>query len=425
MRLQEQGDRTADDGGGLARAGAAEQSSRCVTGDEALRVADIDRGSGRTQADHGGAGRHQVGVASGSDPLAEVGQHRPVPPADLAERVRSTDSEHERVQRRVGDVTRARPVIADRGHHHDASPPSGLDGRGQRVNLVGLERVGPEGEVDDTYVHAVVVAVRDGPGEARDDRVHRDDSVGSGQLDREEPGIRRQALLDVRRCRLGRHGPTVLIRSRVPGGDQPGHEGAVAERVTGTGRVRPGQVGPQHDLAHRVQAGHGGNPGVEQRDRHARTRERTARRVGVLPQLAGSGGAGERVEGAGVLVGAVDLAVGQRHIVGLLAAPLRGEQRQRAGSAGPGRRARGRGAGGADEHGADGGGRHRADATTLADAPGDHGHGWSCPTRRMTPCASTPHVARRSAMRRNLASQSGASVTDLRRRSGRLVSPRL
>ena len=188
--LQEQGRRAADDRRGLAGAGAAKQPLGRVTGDEALGVVAVDRGPWCPEADDGRAGRRQVGVPRAGRALAEVRQQGLVPAGDLAERVARADGQDKGVQRRVRHGRRPRTVVTHAGDDDDSGTPGGLDRGGQGVALVGLQRLGAEGEVDDAHVHAVVVAVRGGPREPGDDRVDRRGAVGTGQLQRQELGVR-------------------------------------------------------------------------------------------------------------------------------------------------------------------------------------------------------------------------------------------
>ena len=102
-------------------------------------------------------GREQIDVARAVPPLlneATVGLGQPA----RVLRVRGTHRDD--VGSIAGSVSRpsAVPVVAARDDDDESVLPGVLGRGGQRVELVGLQGVGAEGQVDHADVHAVVVS---------------------------------------------------------------------------------------------------------------------------------------------------------------------------------------------------------------------------------------------------------------------------
>jgi hypothetical protein len=137
--------------------------------------------------------------------------------------------------------------VAGRSHDHDPSIPRLFDGKGQRVDPEPLRRVRTVRDVENSDVHAIVIAVLDDPVDRRDHLRDVRSSVGGRNLDAHDARIWGHAAVGGRGCLRVRGG-----EPGIPTGDEAGHERAVAEGVE-VGQVgRLGlerQVGPVDDLA--------------------------------------------------------------------------------------------------------------------------------------------------------------------------------
>ena len=161
-------------------------------------------------------------------------------------------------------------LVAAGDDHDDAVLPGVLDGRGQRVGLVGLHRVGAEGEVDDTDPGAVGGrrVLRD-PVEAGDDLADVGAAVGRRELERlESASGATPSCTDGLSVAI----PARVRVDRVVCGDDAREMRAVTVGVLvdQVGAVRlDRQVRAVVQLVRAVQAGDLGRAGVEQGDADA------------------------------------------------------------------------------------------------------------------------------------------------------------
>ena len=178
-------------------------------------------------------------------------------------RVVTTDRDHVGVVRRVVELRRAEAGVARRDDHHDPVEPRDLGRVRQRVELVVLRAVGPEGQVEDADVQTVAVAVLHDPIDRGDDLRHVGRAVARCHLDRDDASAGSGAdevVIDLLILLARRDGS---IASR----DQTRHVGAVAIGVD-VGQVRSlrveREVGAVDHL--QVDARQGGDARVDQRD---------------------------------------------------------------------------------------------------------------------------------------------------------------
>src|SRR4051794_37901325 len=220
--LEQQRDGAGDDCGGLRGAGALE-----VAGvDDRLGVLDVDDRAGVAQRDDRLAGCDQVDVTRRRTARGEV-RNGVVELARGAVRVVSADGEDERVSRGVVQRRGRRTAVAAGHHDDDAGLPRVLHRGGERVELVALHTVGAVGQVDDTDVHAVVVAVLHDPVDAGDDLADVDGAVVRTDLHTQQLRAGGDAL--------------EAGGGAVVAGDDAGHVGAVAEAVV-VGELHGGVV---------------------------------------------------------------------------------------------------------------------------------------------------------------------------------------
>ena len=145
-----------------------------------------------------------------------------------------------------GFVTLAGGVA--RGHHDDeARAPCALDRGVEGVDVGGLGAVRTPRQVDDA--DPVLVTVRRGPLQRRDDRGHVGGPVPAGHLQRDDVGLRRRALVGA-------------LGAGAVAGDQAGDVGPVAEAVDAVPVRREVEAGAQPAAEVAV----GRDAGVDRRD---------------------------------------------------------------------------------------------------------------------------------------------------------------
>ena len=224
------------------------------------------------------------------------------------------DGDQERIGGGQVESTRAVGLVAGGGDDGDAAAPQLLGGVGERLAHVGAARVHAEREVQHADPQAVGVPVAAHPVERHEHADEAGDAVGAGDLDADEPGPGRDALV----AGLG-----------IGGGDDARHVRAVAERVeaaqVGVERVL-GEVGAAHELARAVERRDAEHAGVDQGDVDAGAGEALGDAGGGADQVGRGASAGRAVVGGGldgrdgvdhrVLAGG-DRVLAARHGIGL------------------------------------------------------------------------------------------------------------
>ena len=134
------------------------------------RVLLVDERARGAEADDAHARRHHIRVARAVPAARPVRNGRAGPTLAGLGRVGGPDGEHERVVRGVGEPCAT--AVPCRDHHDDALAPGDLDGERERVDAVGLARVGAEREIEHANVEPVRLAVLDDPVDGGDHLRH-------------------------------------------------------------------------------------------------------------------------------------------------------------------------------------------------------------------------------------------------------------
>ncbi len=288
--------------------------------------------------------------------------------------VRRADRDHVRVDRRVVEDRRALAGVARRHDDDQAVPPRVLGCGSERVELVGLHRVGTEGQVHHAHRRAV------GSGLVLGDPVQRGDhladvgaAVSRREFDRLELCVGSDTELGVRVELLDGLGGQ---RAAVVRGDDAGQVGAVpvgvliGEHAVALDR----EVRAVGQLVRAGESGDGGGAAVEQRDGYTLPGDLALLRVGLQPHVARADRVLDRVQRTRVVLGRVVAVAPRREQVGERVAPLGGVEIAAVGDAGTCRVGTDGGGRPQDEHARGEGerGESRAGSAGWSDAGGLH-----------------------------------------------------